>query len=782
MPFLLPALMLPLLASATANLEGKVVDPQGKPLPGLALTVMIGNAEKTATTGKDGRFKIAGLPRGDGLLTFETDNWMPKTSEVTVPSSNLVVEALKLRRRRLTVKDEAGHPIDEVMVTVRASGMGRGSISLHTDEHGLCETSGVEASLDFALMKDGFVSTSVRSGEDEIEVTLRRAARLRVRTEGERALVNVLKIATVNGEEKVYGWDSASQPMQPRRVNANVVSYDSAPGAPYELDTLAPGSYLIAVWTPQGSAVKQISLPPDGLIVDVPVNARHPVEVKLRAKGKVEPETSISLTPVKDVLSERIPGWDVFHAWEDPSYEADAQVRAPTLKDALSLFQSAPMKTWADAGVDGVVHLDAPEGEYVRLVSGGSYLPVAAQRISVKASSLAPIDLVPRPRVSGKLVDADGRALRVKASLEETLQPGTFAVPLMPDRAPFQLLQFRLEDGAIYRLRVPTAASLALGEVKVPRLSNISGKVVDERGKPVAGAAVKLAQGWELTPHAWADTDYQGGLLLLPGETTARDGSFSLPDVRLDDAVVVVDVAGYAPAVVKAGNAPLTVQLTRGASLRGSVTDEHGKPLAGVTVGALPPFDVESSPLSPRKAITDAKGRFELTGLSEGPVSLRVHQREAAGRLDPRFSALNVVVGKEPLTVKLTPRMGTGSVELKITLPDTRFRTAAAPAIPHLFEGDVQPPKSPGALEALFERGISATVKDEKSSGLGFMAPEATEFSFGRLAPGRYTLLVRYTLSSGSYLHWQRVDVEEGKVAQVTSKVAPEVELAASVE
>ncbi|QSQ23204.1 carboxypeptidase regulatory-like domain-containing protein [Pyxidicoccus parkwayensis] len=222
-------------------------------------------------------------------------------------------------------------------------------------------------------------------------------------------------------------------------------------------------------------------------------------------------------------------------------------------------------------------------------------------------------------------------------------------------------------------------------------------RVVDVRGQPIPGARVAQGPATSWGPPRFSEdgpvTDARGEarLALRPG-----------PDLR---ASVDVMAEGYAPMRASLGVAAgeqrrMDVKLWKPVSISGRVLDARGRPLPGAKVWGSKGHDHGVS------AESDAKGRFTVTGIPEGWVTLSVtlsgqfiaQTRVVAPRRDVElrgaFSALDVQVldaqGQPlpdvPVNIETVPATGFLAPVMKTdvkgraeqaVLPVTRVRATA---------------------------------------------------------------------------------------------------------
>jgi len=187
----------------------------------------------------------------------------------------------------------------------------------------------------------------------------------------------------------------------------------------------------------------------------------------------------------------------------------------------------------------------------------------------------------------------------------------------IPLRVRIEAPGYRVQDGPEFRLGDDAARKQDFRlQPSPPR----TGTVVDEGGKPVAGAAVLMATP---TEQINLDSDMDGHVA-----HTDAAGRFEFPDPGTAWSLVVRTEAGTAFADLAADKADAgTITLRRWAAVKGRFVD-GGKPVRGATV-FVHPVRAESGD-GPRvyavqQGTTDANGRFEFPRVPPGPVCVRVH-------------------------------------------------------------------------------------------------------------------------------------------------------------
>jgi protocatechuate 3,4-dioxygenase beta subunit len=154
-----------------------------------------------------------------------------------------------------------------------------------------------------------------------------------------------------------------------------------------------------------------------------------------------------------------------------------------------------------------------------------------------------------------------------------------------------------------------------LSEVQIPPAAPLSGRVLDENGKPIADARVYVLGG-----EALLENDAR----LMSETRTGADGAFSAPDAPDGPRVLLIQASGFTPLTHLQLERRLEerVVLRGGGTVAGTVVDSSGKPVGGVIVTA-----------DEVAAESDASGRYQLTGVAAGSREIRaVWKEEFAAR------------------------------------------------------------------------------------------------------------------------------------------------------
>ncbi|MGE3352593.1 MAG: sigma-70 family RNA polymerase sigma factor [Planctomycetota bacterium] len=200
----------------------------------------------------------------------------------------------------------------------------------------------------------------------------------------------------------------------------------------------------------------------------------------------------------------------------------------------------------------------------------------------------------------------------------------------------------RAADHGVFRgsVDVPPGGTAELA-IELPAGATVRGRVVDERGHPVAGATVSEGRYGELD-SAWVRTDADGRFAL----DSLSPGSHQLQAAHQEIGTCAASFDLAAGEVRE-----WTAALEAGPTIRGHVVDETGRPLEGITVQVKSHDAMQ--PLW-RTAVTGADGRFALRGLRQEPFALTAMPKGvwtfASTTLDPVLPGgddVEVVVRRE---------------------------------------------------------------------------------------------------------------------------------------
>jgi hypothetical protein len=158
-------------------------------------------------------------------------------------------------------------------------------------------------------------------------------------------------------------------------------------------------------------------------------------------------------------------------------------------------------------------------------------------------------------------------------------------------------------------------------ELRLEPAARIAGQVVDEAGRPVAGARLKTGSTMTSTMTS----------TIGPATTMSRgDGRFLFSGLRFQGTYEIrASHAGFTRASLTTRTpapgqtaVPVRIVLESGWTAVGRVVDESGAAVAGAELRF---FDGSEEVEGWRNAATDAEGRFELRALEPGRIALQVH-------------------------------------------------------------------------------------------------------------------------------------------------------------
>ncbi len=298
------------------------------------------------------------------------------------------------------------------------------------------------------------------------------------------------------------------------------------------------------------------------------------------------------------------------------------------------------------------------------------------------------------------------------------------------ERCPTGVVIASTDRGGRGRVSV-SAGAQARVTLQVPLGVDVTGVVLDDTGRPVAGAGVWVSEG------------------LTPGDVvTLADGAgrFELRSL-LQRSRIGARAAGHAPSLVvpieaATGTLAVTLRLADGAAVAGLVLDPRGNPVSGARVqfGRLedePPRIVdgitrEAPP--PVDRLTRDDGRFEADELPAGRLLVRVRAPECS----PSWNDVELPPGQTTdLTLELPASATVGG-----TVRDGAGRPVAGAVIVTPWHDDFGPHDVMTAEDGTF------AVRD---------VPVRMAFELAVVAPEQVRIAREFELSAGESRAWDPV-------------------------
>lgn len=167
--------------------------------------------------------------------------------------------------------------------------------------------------------------------------------------------------------------------------------------------------------------------------------------------------------------------------------------------------------------------------------------------------------------------------------------------------------------------------------LSLARGAALAGRVVDDKGKPIANARVVATNASEVLTVADPPRD---------GVATGADGSFSFPTLSAGTWRVTASAGDYAPTTTapiavdgEHARSGIDLHLLAGAVVRGTVKDPTGAPVpaadVSVVVHGYLPWRTR------RQAFTDANGMFSIGGLAPRAVDVVAWHDSGASAIVP---------------------------------------------------------------------------------------------------------------------------------------------------
>jgi protocatechuate 3,4-dioxygenase beta subunit len=332
---------------------------------------------------------------------------------------------------------------------------------------------------------------------------------------------------------------------------------------------------------------------------------------------------------------------------------------------------------WVESGEDGSFRLaDLPKRRGTVVADGGAEGFAEAGGATPGSAKPLVLSLAPPAILEGRTLDGSTLKPVPRVRLEVASGGGRFSARSGPDGR-YRLRGVR-PGSATVRAEEPrhvpwTRRSVPIEkgatrtlDVLLTRGAMLAGRVVDEDGRPVAGAGVSLLSS--------SESPIDAAVRLRSGVAsrlrTRPDGSFTatrLPPgenqrLSVQHPEFERGTVGGISLVAGGTRSGVVVTIRRGVVLTGRVSDPDGNPIAGAEVSAGRSFAVRSSSggsltrvraemmEAPRTARSGDDGAFELRGLAPGDVAVVVR---APGRATETVDPVHLVRGARPDPVEI---------------------------------------------------------------------------------------------------------------------------------
>ena len=386
---------------------------------------------------------------------------------------------------------------------------------------------------------------------------------------------------------------------------------------------------------------------------------------------------------------------------------------------ALVRLETGGLETpWVEAGADGRFQLtDLPARAGTVVAEGGDagLGEAATGPLPAPAGHVLTLVLAAPPTLEGVVLDTGTRAPvpRVRVTVEDgtrtrtarTGPDGRYRIRgLLPQR-PYRLRADEPRYTPYVRTRVllTTAETLRV-DVPLTLAATLAGRVVDEGGKPVAGALGRLL------PSAPGGVGARLGALRTADRLvfrTGADGTFKATRLPAgDEQRLTIAHPDFQPkttgglSLAPGSTKTVDVVLRRGLTLAGRVRDESGRPIpdAEIELGSGRGFGARAARALGVNALATARpkassgndGRFEVKGLSEGDYSLTVSK---AGFADHRLDRVPIDADRrDPLDITLS-----AGAEIRGTVSRRDGRSAEGYRVRAMVTGGSEPGFGPFA-------------------------------------------------------------------------------------
>jgi uncharacterized GH25 family protein/protocatechuate 3,4-dioxygenase beta subunit len=366
----------------------------------------------------------------------------------------------------------------------------------------------------------------------------------------------------------------------------------------------------------------------------------------------------------------------VVNASERPIAGARVSLRRDATGDMRSLMRMRMFQGSEEAAFEGVTGADGrfevrdlPAGSWSLEARASGFAPLTVPGLTIPegagSTDLGTVVLTPGVAVEGYVVDPKGRPIEgAEVNASSAAAPLAMARFLrrgeaVPDAITGQDGYFRVEDrragetvdldasrsgyapSAAPGVRAPTGEPV---RIVLQPASAVEGKVVDDDGRPVAGAKVVVLP-----------IDRRGGFQIRDG-TSDDSGAFRIEDVPPGEAEARATASGFQTAYlsnleIRAGQdlKGVEIVLAPGAAVEGRVVSPSGRPVAGADVRVIEAEEGRRFFRMPVVTRTDGDGRYRLEGVAPGARTFQADHKSYR----PAVRDLEVRPGENTLDLSL---------------------------------------------------------------------------------------------------------------------------------
>jgi protocatechuate 3,4-dioxygenase beta subunit len=743
-----------------ARVRGKVLDAAGQPIAGAVVRFAQPSSRRhpadpsVTQSGAGGEYQLADLPPGKWTASASASGYLPANLDDIVLGAG--------EERALDLRLEPGGRVLRGTVSDRTGGAIAGALVEASPTLGLLP-GGTGKAAAALTARDGSYTLGLGDGRYRVTAAhpdyVREARNVELSTAGATVDFALLPAGAIEGTVRELGSGAP--------VPGAIVSHEREAVAGGFLGTAMPvvGRRAGAVIAGADGRFRITGLEPGGIRLEARARGLGSRDKTVVSLGVAEQVSGVELFLGKALAirgkvvyddGTPVPGADI------EAFGPSGSASTTAGDDGRFALEGLAPATWnlIATGGEGIpgdrarVALRDDDAEVTLTMKRGATVtgrvePAAPALVRQK---LEPANAGPRRGVIARIAGRQTTAGADGSFSLGPLEPGTLR------------LEARAADGRRGEATVAVGAEGARDVViKLEEHGGIAGRVVDEQGKPVPGMVVNIAR---------VDGPDSGTTLIINGQDVAStraptgpDGSFSALGLEAGSYELTVTDDGGGRVALARGAAPPRVELEaneretgveivverRDGRISGTVLDPEGKPLADAYVmAAAPRLEIVPPPrpapgqgpgTAMRRVIawaddsddlgsattpvlTDASGRFEITGLRRGKYRVLGEglAGKARGQLPEVMTGADVTLKLDMLTrldgkvtaggkpvSQFTVELG-GAISRSQTFRDAGGAFTIDRVDPGKYTVKVVAPEGNGAVDTTIQPGQAATV------------------------------------------------------------------------